>query len=92
MKSVVSATVVFLCMVVVLGVVPVLAQQTPEELAKESEQACVASASVKPTPQMIVEQREQSCRASGKRGQGGFPQVQGKRQRVHLCRHLHLDT
>ncbi len=78
MKSVVSATVVFLCMVVLLGVVPVLAQQTPEELAKESEQACVASASVKPTPEMIVENVNKAAALLEKEGKAAFPRFKGK--------------
>ena len=78
MKSVVSATVAFLCMFVVLSVVPVLAQQTPEEFAKESEQACVASASVKPTPQMVVDKVNEAAAILEKEGKAAFPKFKGK--------------
>jgi cytochrome c len=78
MKSVVSATIAFLCMFVVLSVVPVLAQQTREDLAKESEQACVASASVKPTPQMIIDKVNEAAALLEKEGKAAFPKFQGK--------------
>jgi len=78
MKSVVNAMVVFLCMFVVFGVVPVSAQQSPEELAKESEQACIASASVKATPQMVMEKVDKAVALLEREGKAAFPKFQGK--------------
>ncbi|MGO9311874.1 MAG: cache domain-containing protein [Syntrophobacteraceae bacterium] len=78
MKPVVNATIVFLCMFVVIGVVPVLAQQSPEELSKESAEACMASASVKATPQMIVDKVNEAAALLEKEGNAAFPKFKGK--------------
>ena len=72
----------FLASVVLLGLLAggVSAQTaaTPEELAKESEQACAASASVKATPEMVMEKVDKACELLGKEGQAAFGKFRGK--------------
>ncbi|MGA2226116.1 MAG: cache domain-containing protein [Syntrophobacteraceae bacterium] len=54
------------------------AQQLPEELYKETEAACVASASTKATAQMIVDKVNDACALLEKEGQAAFPKFLGK--------------
>ena len=72
----------FLASVVLLGLLAggVSAQTaaTPEELAKESEQACAASASVKATPEMVIEKVNKACELISKEGKAAFPKFKGK--------------
>jgi hypothetical protein len=49
-----------------------------EELAKDSEAACTASASAKPTPQMIMEKVDEACKLLEKEGQAALPKFKGK--------------
>lgn len=78
MKAVVSGMIVFVCMFLVLSVVPVLAEQTPEELAKESAEACKATESVKATPQMIIDKVNEAAALLEKEGKAAFPKFKGK--------------
>jgi cytochrome c len=55
-----------------------LADKTPDELAKETEEACEATAATKPTPQMIMDKVNQACALLQKEGKAGFSKFQGK--------------
>jgi cytochrome c len=52
--------------------------KTPEDLAKESEAACAASASVKATPEMVIQKVNKACELIEKEGKAAFPKFQGK--------------
>jgi hypothetical protein len=52
--------------------------QTPDELAKETEDACTATAGTKPTPQMIMDKVNQGCALLQKEGKAGFSKFSGK--------------
>ena len=69
---------VLVCMALVFQVAVALAQKTPDELAKESEDACKATASTKPTPEMIVDKVEKACALLSKEGKAAFPKFKGK--------------
>ena len=71
---------------------PALADKTPDELAKETEAACEATAATKPTPQMIMDKVNQACALLQKEGKAGFSKFSGKDSAVCFCRHLYLDT
>jgi hypothetical protein len=49
-----------------------------EKLAKETEDACAASAKDKPTPEMIIKKVEEACKLLEKEGKAGFPKFKGK--------------
>ena len=66
------------CFIFLFGAIPALAQTSPEDLAKESEAACVASASTKPTPEMIADKVEKACALLQKEGVEAFPKFKGK--------------
>ena len=57
---------------------PALADKTPDELAKETEEACEATAATKPTPQMIMDKVNQACALLQKEGKAGFSKFSGK--------------
>jgi signal transduction histidine kinase len=58
---------------------PVLAaDKTPEELAKETEMACEATAATKPTSKMIMDKVDQGCALLQKEGKAGFSKFSGK--------------
>jgi signal transduction histidine kinase len=65
-------------MFLVVSVVPVLAEQTQEQLAAESEAACAASATVKATPQMIMDKVNKAAALLEKDGKAAFPKFKGK--------------
>lgn len=54
------------------------AQKSPEELAKETEAACAASATTKPTTDMIKEKAAKACALLTKEGKAAFPKFKGK--------------
>jgi len=56
----------------------VLADKSPEELAKETEDACAATAATKPTPQMIIDKVNQACAIVQKEGKMSFSKFKGK--------------
>jgi hypothetical protein len=49
-----------------------------EKLAKESEDACAASAKDKPTPEMIIKKVDEACKLLEKEGIAAFPKFKGK--------------
>ena len=49
-----------------------------EQLAKETEEACAASAKDKPTPEMIIKKVEEACVLLEKEGKAAFPKFKGK--------------
>ena len=73
-----SVLIAVFCSVFLLGAIPALAQQSSEELAKESEAKCVASASTKPTPEMITDKVDKACALMQKEGVAAFPKFKGK--------------
>ena len=78
MKHFFRTSIVCFCALFLLSAIPALAQKTPEELAKESEEACVASESTKPTPQMIVNKVDKAAALLQKEGKAAFPKFKGK--------------
>ena len=65
----------------VMGLWPVAAiaqDKTPEDLAKESEAACEASASIKATPEMVILKVNKACELIEKEGKAAFSKFQGK--------------
>ena len=78
MKLFFRALIAVFCSVFLLSAIPALAEKTPEELAKESEEACVASASTKATPQMIIDKVEKAAVLLQKEGKAAFPKFRGK--------------
>jgi len=57
---------------------PALADKTPEEWAKETEDACTATSVTKPTPQLIIDKVNQACTLLQKEGIAAFPKFKGK--------------
>lgn len=57
---------------------PAWAEMTPEELARETEAACAASASTKATPEMVVRKVEEACALLEKEGSAAYPKFKGK--------------
>jgi cytochrome c len=49
-----------------------------EALAKETEDACAASAKDKPTPEMIIKKIDEACKLLEKEGKASFPKFKGK--------------
>ena len=78
MKIVYRQLIAILCFIFLFSAIPVLAEKTTEELAKESEEACVATASTKPTPQMIMDKVDKATALLQKEGVAAFPKFQGK--------------
>jgi signal transduction histidine kinase len=66
------------CALFLFSAIPALAQKTPDELAKESEDACLASASTKPTPQMVMDKVNKAAALLQKEGKAAFPKFRGK--------------
>ncbi|MFZ0928034.1 MAG: cache domain-containing protein [Syntrophobacteraceae bacterium] len=78
MKVLPTGLIAVFCSLFLLSAIPALAEKTPEELAKESQEACVASASTKPTPQMVINKVEEAAALLQKEGKAAFPKFQGK--------------
>jgi methyl-accepting chemotaxis protein len=69
---------IFFCLAFLAQTGVVLADKNPEELAKESESACEASAKTKPTIEMIKEKVDKACELLTKEGKAAFPKFKGK--------------
>lgn len=78
MKIIFKAVMVSLCLSLAFQVAVVLAQKAPEELAKESEEFCMSTASTKPTPAMIIEKVNKAAALLEKEGKAAFPKFKGK--------------
>ncbi len=78
MKLVLRGLIVAFCALFLFHAIPALAQMTPEELSKESIEACKASESTKPTPQMVMEKVEKAAALLQKEGKAAFPKFKGK--------------
>ena len=78
MKEFLKELIVAFCAFFLFSAIPALAQMPPDELAKESEAACVASASTKATPQMIMDKVEKATALLQKEGKAAFPKFKGK--------------
>jgi cytochrome c len=55
-----------------------LAQETKEELAKNSEAACVASEAIRPTVEMIIKKVNKACELLTKEGKAAFSKFKGQ--------------
>ena len=55
-----------------------IADKTPDELAKETEDACTLTAVTKPTPEMIMDKVNKACVLLQKEGKAGFSKFSGK--------------
>ena len=78
MKVFFKELIVAFCALFLLSAIPALAQKSADELAKESEDACVASESTKPTPQMIIDKVDKAAAILQKEGKAAFPKFKGK--------------
>jgi len=78
MKVFFRVLIVTFCALFLFSAIPALAQNTPEELSKESTDACVASESTKPTPQMVMEKVDKAAALLQKEGKAAFPKFKGK--------------
>ena len=78
MKVFFRVLIVAFCALFLFSAIPALAQKTPDELAKESEDACVASESTKATPQMIMDKVNKAAALLQKEGKAAFPKFRGK--------------
>ncbi|MGO9416632.1 MAG: cache domain-containing protein [Syntrophobacteraceae bacterium] len=78
MKVFFKVLMVAFCALFLFSAIPALAQKTPDELAKESEDACLASASTKPTPQMVMDKVNKAAALLQKEGKAAFPKFRGK--------------
>jgi cytochrome c len=78
MKVFLRALIVAFCTLFLFSVLPALAQKTPDELGKESQEACAASASTKATPQMVIDKVEKAASLLQKEGKAAFPKFKGK--------------
>ncbi|MGO9019356.1 MAG: cache domain-containing protein [Syntrophobacteraceae bacterium] len=78
MKLFFSVLIAVFCSVFLLSAIPALAEKTSDELAKESEEACEASAATKATPQMIMDKVEKAAALLEKEGKAAFPKFRGK--------------
>ena len=92
MKLFYSGLIAVFCSVFLFSAIPALAEQTQEELAKESIAAIKASASTPATPQQVMEKVEKAAALLQKEGKEAFPKFQGKDSEYHLWRHLHVDS
>ncbi len=78
MKLFYSGLIAVFCSVFLFSAIPALAEQTQEELAKESIAAIKASASTPATPQQVMEKVEKAAALLQKEGKEAFPKFQGK--------------
>ncbi len=78
MKLFLNVLIAVFCSVFLFSAIPALAEKTSDDLAKESEQACEASASTKATPQMVMDKVEKAAALLGKEGREAFPKFRGK--------------
>ncbi|MGO9019357.1 MAG: cache domain-containing protein [Syntrophobacteraceae bacterium] len=78
MKLFLRVSMAVFCLLFLFSAIPALAQKTQEELAKETEEACVASAATKATPQMVMDKVEKAAALLQKEGKAAFPKFQGK--------------
>jgi cytochrome c len=78
MKQLSKAVMILICVGLAFQVSIALAQKTPDELAKESEDACVATEKTKPTPEMIIDKVNKACALLEKEGKTAYPKFKGK--------------
>jgi signal transduction histidine kinase len=78
MRAFYKGLIAVFCFAFFLVAIPALAEQPPAELAKESVQALMASASTPATPQLVVEKVNKAAALLQKEGKAAFPKFQGK--------------
>jgi len=78
MKLFLRGSMAVFCALFLFSVIPALAEKTSDDLAKESEEACEASAATKATPQMIIDKVEKAAALLEKEGKAAFPKFRGK--------------
>jgi cytochrome c len=69
----------------VLQPMPGRSQKTPEELGKETLQACAAGAKTRPSFEMIKEKVDQACNLLENEGKAAFPKFKGKNSDFIFC-------
>lgn len=69
----------------VLQPMPGRPQKTPEELRKETLEACAASAKTRPSFGMIKGKVDQACNLLEKEGKAAFPEFKGKNSDFIFC-------
>jgi len=67
-----------ICCTFLLAAIPALAEQTREELAKETMAALAASASTPATPQLVMEKVNKAAALLEKEGKAAYPKFKGK--------------
>jgi cytochrome c len=77
MKLIYNGLIAVFCSVFLFSAIPALAEKTPDELSKESELACAASASTKATPQMVMDKVGKAAALLEKEGKAAFPKFRG---------------
>jgi len=70
---------------IVLQPMPGQPQKTPEELRKETLEACAASAKNRPSIEMIKGKVDQACNLLEKGGKAAFPKFKGKNSDFIFC-------
>ena len=78
MGTISKVLMILFCVAFLFQTGPVFADKSPEELAKESEEACTASEKTKPTVQMIIDKVNKACELLAKEGKAAFPKFKGK--------------
>ena len=69
---------VLFCMALLFQPLLAQGQPSPEQLAKETEDACAASAKTKPTAEMITDKVNKAADLLAKEGTAAFPKFKGK--------------
>ncbi len=78
MKGIIKVLLCLLCVAIAYQPQILRAEKSPDELAKETEEACAASAKTKPTFEMITEKVNKACALLEKEGKAAFPKFKGK--------------
>jgi signal transduction histidine kinase len=78
MRAIQKVLMILFCVAFLFPTAAVLADKSPEELSKESEEACTASEKTKPTVQMITEKVNKACELLAKEGKAAFSKFKGK--------------
>jgi cytochrome c len=78
MKLYYTGLIAIFCSLFLLGTISARAEQSPEDLAKETQGAIAASASTPATPQQVTEKVEKAAALLQKEGNAAFPKFQGK--------------
>jgi signal transduction histidine kinase len=78
MRTGIKVFIILFCVAFLFSTGLVFAEKSPEDLAKETEDACAASAKTKPTIEMIVDKVNKACDLLAKEGKAAYPKFKGK--------------